>query len=80
LWFRGLARLGPQAVSPLLLLSPFTAILLGWLVAGEIFTPLQLLGVALVLVSVWLSELFAAAAAVARELEEVTACTRFALQ
>ena len=67
LWFRGLARLGPQAVSPLVLLSPLTAILLGWLAAGETFTPIQLLGVALVMVSVWLSQLFAAGAATRKE-------------
>jgi probable blue pigment (indigoidine) exporter len=56
LWFRGLARLGPQAVSPLVLLSPVTAVLLGWLVVDETFTPLQLLGIALVLLSVWQSQ------------------------
>ena len=67
LWFRGLARLGPQAVSPLVLLSPVTAILLGWLAAGETFTPLQLLGVALVMLSVWLSQLFAARGAARKE-------------
>jgi probable blue pigment (indigoidine) exporter len=67
LWFRGLARLGPQAVSPLVLLSPVTAILLGWLAAGETFTPLQLLGVALVMISVWLSQLFAARAGAQKE-------------
>jgi probable blue pigment (indigoidine) exporter len=60
LWFRGLARLGPQAVSPLVLISPLTAILLGWLVAGETFTEIQLLGVALVMISVSLSQRLAA--------------------
>lgn len=34
LWFRGIARLGPQAVTGLGFLSPFTAVLLGWLVLG----------------------------------------------
>ena len=58
LWFRGLALLGPQAVSPLVLLSPVTAVLLGWMVVGETFTPVQLLGIALVLISVWLSQRF----------------------
>lgn len=56
LWFRGLARLGPQAVSPLVLLSPVTAVLIGWLLADETFTPLQLAGIALVLISVWQSQ------------------------
>jgi drug/metabolite transporter (DMT)-like permease len=45
----------------LVLLSPLIAILLCWRVAGETFTSLQLLGVALVLMSVGLSQLFAAA-------------------
>lgn len=56
LWFRGLARLGPQVVSPLVLLSPVTAVLLGWFVVDEVFTPMQLVGIALVLVSVWQSQ------------------------
>jgi probable blue pigment (indigoidine) exporter len=56
LWFRGLAHLGPQAVSPLVLLSPVTAVLLGWFVAGETFTPVQIAGIALVLLSVWQSQ------------------------
>jgi probable blue pigment (indigoidine) exporter len=56
LWFRGVARLGPQAVSPLVLFSPVTAVLLGWLVVDETFTPIQLLGIALVLLSVWQSQ------------------------
>jgi probable blue pigment (indigoidine) exporter len=55
-WFRGLARLGPQAVSPLVLLSPVTAVLLGWLAADETFTHIQLAGIALVLLSVWQSQ------------------------
>ena len=48
-------------------MSPVTAILLGWLAAGETFAPLQLLGVALVMVSVWLSQLFATGAATRKE-------------
>jgi len=63
LWFRGLARLGPQAVSPLVLLSPVTAVLLGWFLASEVFTPLQVLGVALVLGSVLASQRGGAATA-----------------
>jgi probable blue pigment (indigoidine) exporter len=66
LWFRGLARLGPQAVSPLVLLSPVTAVLLGWLVADETFTSAQVLGIALVLVSVWASQRIRATAASAK--------------
>jgi probable blue pigment (indigoidine) exporter len=56
LWFRGLARLGPQAISPLVLLSPVTAVLLGWFVVHQVLTPMQLVGIALVLLSVWQSQ------------------------
>jgi hypothetical protein len=61
-----LVRLGPQAVSPLVLLSPVTAVLLGWLVADEIFTLVQILGIALVLLSVWLSQRIRATGASAK--------------
>ena len=56
LWFRGIARLGPSAASPLVLMSPVTAVLIGAIVLGERFTPLQIAGVALVLASVWGSQ------------------------
>ena len=56
LWFRGLARLAPSVVSTLGLLSPVMAVLLGWLVAGETLTPIQVFGIVVVLVSVWLSQ------------------------
>lgn len=52
LWFRGIARLEPSLVSTLGFLSPVTAILLGWVVRGESLSPLQLLGIVLVLASV----------------------------
>lgn len=48
LWFRGIARLDPNLVSPLGFLSPVTAILLGIFVAGENFTPSQALGLTLI--------------------------------
>ncbi|OCP07494.1 MULTISPECIES: EamA family transporter [unclassified Ensifer] len=56
LWFRGLSRLEPSAVSPLGFLSPVVAILLGWGVLGEQLTPVQALGILVVFVSVWLSQ------------------------
>jgi probable blue pigment (indigoidine) exporter len=65
LWFRGIARLGPSAASPLVLMSPVTAVLIGWLVHGERFTPLQAAGVALVLASVWGSQRALAASSTA---------------
>lgn len=55
-WFRGIARLGPSAVSPLGFLSPVTAVLIGWLVLGQQLSPLQMAGFAAVLASVWLSQ------------------------
>ncbi|HEX6958655.1 MAG TPA: EamA family transporter [Ferrovibrio sp.] len=56
LWFRGIARLEPTAVSPLALLSPVTAVLLGWSIAGENLSGLQIAGIAIVIGSVWLSQ------------------------
>ncbi len=53
LWFRGLARLGPQALAPLAFLSPLAATALGWAVRGETFTAQQWCGMAVVLASVW---------------------------
>ncbi|MGF6178535.1 EamA family transporter [Ensifer sp. 4252] len=56
LWFRGLSRLEPSAVAPLGFLSPVVAILLGWGVLDERLTPVQALGILVVLASVWLSQ------------------------
>ncbi len=53
-WFRGIARLGPNAIAPLGLLSPVTAVALGAIVLGQVPHPVQLAGMALVLFSVWL--------------------------
>ncbi|NHF72043.1 EamA family transporter [Paracoccus xiamenensis] len=54
-WFRGIARLGPNAVAPLGLLSPVTAVSLGAIVLGQVPGAAQAAGIALVLLSVWLS-------------------------
>lgn len=51
-WFRGISKLPASTTAFLGLLSPVVAIMLGWAVAGESFTPLQLLGVVLVLGSI----------------------------
>jgi len=56
LWFRGIARLEPAAVAPLGLLSPLTAVVLGWLVLSQHLTAMQFVGMAVVLLSVWLSQ------------------------
>jgi probable blue pigment (indigoidine) exporter len=52
MWFRGIARLPASTTAFLGLLSPVVAILLGWAVAGELFTPFQLLGILTVLGSI----------------------------
>ncbi|MGJ7902752.1 EamA family transporter [Lysobacter sp. 1R34A] len=52
LWFRGLARLPQVAVSSLGLLSPLTAVILGWALLGQSLTGLSLLGLLIVLGSV----------------------------
>jgi len=57
LWFRGLSRIEPSAVSTLGLLSPFTAVILGWIVLDQSLTEAQLIGALTVLASVWLSQL-----------------------
>ncbi|MBV8794896.1 MAG: EamA family transporter [Hyphomicrobiales bacterium] len=71
LWFRGLARLGPHVVSPLVLLSPVTAVLLGWFVVDQVLTPVQLVGIALVLLSVWQSQRVRSATAAANASGEI---------
>nr|WP_221244202.1 EamA family transporter [Cryobacterium roopkundense] len=52
LWFRGIAQLPATRIGFLALLSPVAAILLGWAVAGEVLTAVQLVGVVVVLASV----------------------------
>lgn len=56
LWFRGLSRLPPAAVASLGLLSPVSATLLGWLLAGQALTAGQGGGAVLVLGAVWLGQ------------------------
>ncbi|MDM0028459.1 EamA family transporter [Variovorax saccharolyticus] len=52
LWFRGIAKLPPVAVSSLGLLSPLTAVTLGWALLGQSMTGLSLVGLLLVLGSI----------------------------
>ena len=63
LWFRGVARVEPAAVSSLGLLSPVTAVLLGWIILQQDLTLIQLMGMLLVIGSVYLSQRAASAAA-----------------
>lgn len=62
LWFSGIARLGPNSVAPLGLLSPVTAVVLGWGILGQSFNVTQALGAALVLSSVFFGVRLARAA------------------
>jgi len=56
LWLRGVTRLDSSVVSPLLLLSPVTAVLLGWLFLDQTLTVLQIAGGILVIGSIWLGQ------------------------
>lgn len=56
LWFRGIARLDPGAVSMLAMTSPLTAVALGWLFLQQSLTELQAMGAAVVILSVWLGQ------------------------
>nr|WP_212733826.1 EamA family transporter [Thalassospira povalilytica] len=56
LWFRGIARLGPTTVTSFGFLSPTSAVLLGWVILGEQLSPLQIAGVVVVLISIWLGQ------------------------
>lgn len=60
LWFRGIARLGPTTVTSFGFLSPTSAVLLGWFVLGEALSALQITGVVVVLISIWLGQRAAA--------------------
>ena len=53
IWFRGVARIEPGAVSMLGMMSPVTAVILGWLVLDQSLLPMQILGAIIVLGSVW---------------------------
>ena len=52
LWFNGIAKLSPVAISSLGLLSPISAVIIGWLVLGQSITGIALVGLIAVLGSV----------------------------
>ena len=56
LWFRGIARLPVAQVSLLGLISPVVATTAGLVVLHQTLTPAQLLGAALVLSAIWISQ------------------------
>ncbi|WP_341934601.1 EamA family transporter [Microbacterium sp. LWO14-1.2] len=51
LWFRGIQQLPVIAPGLLALLSPVVATILGTTIAGEVFTPVQAVGIAVVLIA-----------------------------
>lgn len=55
-WFRGVARLESSAIAPLTFLSPVTAVILGWALLGQSLSVLQVMGVLVVITSIWLSQ------------------------
>ena len=56
LWFRGIGRLEPSAVSALGFLSPATAVVLGWSLLDQQLNALQIVGFVAVLAGVWLGQ------------------------
>jgi len=56
LWFRGVERLHPGALSTLGLLSPVSATVLGWLALGQSLGPVQIVGAVVVLTAVTLGQ------------------------
>lgn len=52
LWFNGIAKLSPVAVSSLGLLSPIAAVVIGWVILGQSITGVAFLGLIAVLGSV----------------------------
>lgn len=55
-WFRGLALLGPSSVASLGFLSPLSAVILGWALLGKQLTSLQILGMIVILISIWANQ------------------------
>jgi len=53
LWFRGVDRMAPSAISSLGFLSPVSAVILGWVILGQSLSPGQLVGALVILISVW---------------------------
>ena len=54
-WFKGVSRIEPSIASMLGFFSPMTAVFLGWLFLGQTLSGVQIIGVSIVLGSVWLS-------------------------
>ena len=57
IWFRGISKIDPSAVSTLAFLSPVTALILGWIWLEQDLDVPQMFGVLVVLFSVWLGQM-----------------------
>lgn len=57
LWFNGIAKLPPVAASALGLLSPVTAVSIGWMFLGEALGPREGIGILVILASVVLMQI-----------------------
>jgi len=55
-WLRGITRLETSIASSLLLLSPLTAVVLGWLFLGQALDAMQITGAILIVASIWLAK------------------------
>jgi probable blue pigment (indigoidine) exporter len=77
LWLRGLARLEPSVVSPLALLSPVAAVILGFVFLGQRLSGLQAFGMIVVITSVWIGQRAQSRPVVKRDREIIIdACLR----
>ncbi len=56
LWFRGIESLSPVRVSLLSPVNPLTAFVLGYVVLGQSISPVQLVGVAIIIASIFVSQ------------------------
>ncbi len=56
LWFRGVSRIEPSAVSALGFLSPLSAVIIGWMLLDQSLTPTQIAGAGVVLTAIWLGQ------------------------
>lgn len=55
-WLRGIVRLGPSMAAMLGMLSPVSAVVLGWIWLDQYLTVPQLLGAGLVISAIWLGQ------------------------
>jgi probable blue pigment (indigoidine) exporter len=56
IWFRGIDRIAPSAIATLGFFSPVSAVMLGWAFLDQSLSPGQILGAAVILISVWFGQ------------------------